>query len=112
MDSFIIKHVDGEGGLEFFDRTPPDPDRPIERFCVRITALGLSATVSVYAGGLDYGAFNPTALFRDMAANWRGWEGELAWGSVYCELVLACTIDRCGHVAIRVAVQPDYSPAG
>jgi Family of unknown function (DUF6228) len=99
MDNFVIQSASGAGSLEFFERTPADRARPIERFKVRLTDLELSTVGRVYA------ITDPTAMFAQMAANWRGWQGEFAWASEECELSLRCTQDRTGHVSIRVELR-------
>src|SRR5437867_3015403 len=102
MDTFPIRSASGAGSLEFFERTPADTTLPIERFEVRLTDLDLSAVGRVYAG---YTKSHPAALFAQMAASWRGWQGEFAWDSLEGELELRCAQDRTGHVSIRVALR-------
>jgi hypothetical protein len=108
MDSFMIRNTAGSGGLEFFERTPIDPRLPLERFKVRLTGLDLSAVVRVYTGA-DGG--HPAAMFTQMAAHWRGWQGEFAWESLEGELALRCAQDRTGHVAIGVVLRSGPSKA-
>jgi hypothetical protein len=104
MDSFLIRSAPGTGSLEFFERTPADPTRPVERYKVRLDGEDLSAVGRVYTstGGDDP---HPGPLFARMSAHWRGWEGELSWSSPEGELTLHCTQDRTGHVAIRVELR-------
>jgi hypothetical protein len=104
MGSFVIRDVDGEGFLEFFERTPTDSDRPIERFQVRLTDFELSAVARVYAYG------HPAPLFAQMAAHWRGWQGTFAWEALEGELQLRCSQDRAGHVAIQVELRSGPTP--
>jgi Family of unknown function (DUF6228) len=102
MDSFPIRSASGAGSLEFFERTPADARLPIERFKVRLTDHDLAAVGRVYVGPDDP---NPALLFARMAADWRGWSGELAWDLPEGELGLRCARDRTGHVAIRVELR-------
>ena len=102
MDSFGIENASGPGGLFFSDRTPGDPGRPIERFLVRLDGLDLSAIGRVY---YIYNDDHPAPLFVAMAEKWRGWDGQLSWGSLEGELTLTCSQDRAGHVAIRVELR-------
>jgi hypothetical protein len=88
--------------LEFFERTPPDPRRPLERFKVRLTGLDLEAIVRVYAEGGDP---HPAPLFAQMAAHWRGWQGQFAWDAAHGGLALRGEQDRAGHVALRVELR-------
>jgi hypothetical protein len=108
MKSFVIQNTAGSGALEFFERTPVDTRLPIERFKVRLTSLDLSAVARVYTGA-DGG--HPAAMFAQMAAHWRGWQGEFAWESLDGELALRCALDRTGHVAIGVVLRSGPSKA-
>jgi hypothetical protein len=102
MDTFVIANASGTGALEFFERTPADPQRPLERFMVRLTAQDLCAVGRVYRCHTET---HPGALFAQMAASWRGWRGEFVWDSLEGELDLRCTQDRTGHVFLRVALR-------
>lgn len=104
MDSFLIRSTSGVGTLEFFERTPIDPDRRIERYKVRLIGQDLSAVARVYAVD-DSEEEHPAPFFVRMAENWRGWTGELEWGSPDGELGLQCTQDRAGHVWIRIELR-------
>lgn len=103
MESFLIKHVNGDGGLEFFGRTPVDPAEPVERFSVRLTLAGLRVSTDVYACP---GAIDPSNLFEAMANNGGGWAGERTRSALEGEVERGCSMDRQGHVAIRVALRP------
>lgn len=104
MESFFIKNALGVGSLEFFDRSPADPDLPIETFWVRITDRNFSAAAMVYSGYFEH----PAPLFVEMAEHWRGWPGELQWSSFEGEMGLACTADRTGHVSIRITLRSGW----
>jgi hypothetical protein len=108
MKSFVVQNTAGTGALEFFERTPLDMRLPIERFKVRLTGLDLSAVARVYTGA-DGG--HPAVMFAQMAAHWRGWQGEFAWESLDGELALRCVQDRTGHVAIGVVLRSGPSKA-
>lgn len=108
MDSFLVPSASGAVALEFFERTPPDPSKPIERFKVRLDGPELSAIGRVYVDTAVYwegAAAHPTSMFAQMAVNWTGWQDELAWGSLEEELTLSCTQDRAGHVSIKVELR-------
>jgi Family of unknown function (DUF6228) len=102
MDSFVIQSASGSGALEFFERTPADTRLPLERYKVKLTDQDLHAIGRVYDGHADS---NPAPLFAQMAANWKGWQGQYAWESLEGELCLRCTQDRAGHVSIRVELR-------
>ncbi|MFO0952337.1 MAG: DUF6228 family protein [Isosphaeraceae bacterium] len=99
MDSFTIGGTSDGGFLEFFERTPADRTRPLERFKASVGGLDLTAVARVYS------TTHPAALFEKMSAHWRGWEGEFAWESPEGDLRLLCTQDRGGHVSLRVALR-------
>jgi hypothetical protein len=51
----------------------------------------------------------PVGLFRDIAENWRGWEGEKGWSDLEGRVKLRATCDATGHVTITVViVGPNY----
>jgi hypothetical protein len=102
MRSFSINSSPGVGSIEFFERTPTDVRRPVERFKVRLTAQDLSAVARVYASGAEG---SPVAAFARMAEQWRGWADEIAWNSSADELSIRCTRDRTGHVFIHVELR-------
>jgi hypothetical protein len=108
MDAFFIPSALGTESLEFYERTPTDRQRPLERFKVVVTDHDLSAEARVYAGHADT---NPAPLFAQMAANWRGWQGEIAWDSMEGELSLRSAQDKTGHVTIRVALRSGPLPS-
>ena len=59
----------------------------------------MSAATEVYLlGGCD----GLDRFWRDLAENWRGWEGTRSWQSLEGELELSATSDRLGHVALQV----------
>src|SRR5262249_11305360 len=102
MDSFLIPSASGTASLEFFERTPTNPGQPIERFKVRLTDQDLSAVGRVYVGPSDT---HPAPMFAQMAASWRGWQGEVVWESPEGELVLRASCDRAGHVSLRIELR-------
>ena len=102
MDEFLIPSAAGDGGLLFFQRSPADPTKPIDKFWVRVTDHNLSAAAEVYAG---YAPSHPAPLFADMARQWAGWSGELVWRSLEGELAIRCSRDRVGHIFVRVELR-------
>src|SRR5262245_19683360 len=63
----------------------------------------LSAAVEVY----DIQPHQWARLFRDLAENWRGWQGDKGHESLEGHLRLSCTADRLGHVTVRVYLRGD-----
>ena len=65
-------------------------------------APDLSSATQVYVlGGCDH----LDRLWRDLAENWRGWEGTRSWQSLEGDLELSATSDRLGHVALEVRLE-------
>lgn len=65
---------------------------------MRITDLNLSATGEIYAGYQSH----PAQLFLNMALQWSGWPGVMAWRSLEGELALHCSHNGSGNISIRV----------
>jgi hypothetical protein len=107
LDEFLIPSAAGTGGLLFFQRSPPDPTKPIDGFWARVTDQNLSAAIPVYAG---YAPSHPAPLFADMARQWAGWSGELTWESLEGELAIRCTRDCVGHIFIRIELRSGQMP--
>jgi hypothetical protein len=106
MDRFRITSPFDTSSLEFYERTPSDPQHPVERFKVRVTDQDLVAEGRVYAG---YANTHPAPLFAQLASNWKGWQGEFVWESLEGELALRCSQDRAGHVFIRVSLSSGHT---
>lgn len=109
MHEFVIPRVDGSGGLTFFDRSPPDPETPLESFWVRLTDHNLSAAALIWGG---YSGGSPVRLFDELARRWSALPDELCWQSLEGEIRIRCNNDRRGHIYIRVRLQSGFLPAG
>lgn len=48
-----------------------------------------------------------TTFFREIALNWRGWNGVKCRGSMMGDLEMSCTNDGRGHIALRVRISGD-----
>ena len=100
MGSFLIKSVSGGGSLEFHDCRVSDDEYRFFDYGVKLVNANLSAMIEVRH---DLG--DPAAVFRQVAERWKGWEGELVWGSLEGELTLRFAQDRAGHVTIGVGLR-------
>jgi hypothetical protein len=70
---------------------------------VRKDWVTASAPASTYVSG------PPTTMFKEMAANWRGWEGEKTWEDLEGRVKLSAASDKTGHISVKVTlVGPDY----
>jgi hypothetical protein len=54
----------------------------------------------------------PTTFFDEMAASWRGWEGEKAWAEIEGRVSFHASSDRCGHIELIVSLRADPASAG
>jgi hypothetical protein len=51
----------------------------------------------------------PSTFFAELAAIWRGWDGERRWADLERRVALAATADSQGHVTIKVTLKgPNY----
>jgi Family of unknown function (DUF6228) len=67
-----------------------------------LNASGLSSATQVYLlGGCDH----LDQFWRDLAENWRGWEGTRSWQSLEGDLEFSATSDRLGHVELEVRME-------
>ncbi len=85
---------------------PPDESNG-GSFSVTLAAPAVTATVRVYEHGSQF----VPRYFAELAANWRGWDGEKAWESVESHIALKATADRLGHVSLRVVLRDLFAPA-
>ena len=75
-----------------------------DRWLVTISLPGLGASAEVDAFAYD-GEHTLALLFRRLADDWRGWEGERTWSSLEGDFDLAATHDGLGHVALQVRLR-------
>jgi hypothetical protein len=75
-----------------------------DRWQVTLSLPGLSASTEADAIAYD-GEHALGQLFRRLADDWRGWEGERTWSSLEGDFVLAATHDGLGHVALQVRLR-------
>ena len=101
-DGFAVISVHGGRQLQFVHSIP----RGLTgydgcTFIAKLVGPAVEAEVEVY----DIKPQRWSVLFRDLAANWRGWSGEKAEESLEGHLRLTCTADRTGHITIRVRLR-------
>jgi len=78
-------------------------------FVVEAAAAGLEVTRSVFM--IDKGWAALTTFFDDLAASWRGWEGEKVWASIQHDLRLTAVADELGHVRLSFTIQNGPTPS-
>ena len=102
VDTVTIKSSRGAGELKLSEPRPPSAGYPVEYLRVSLQDKEIAASSSkVYI----YEPFGLAALFDDLAANWKGWEGVKERSSVEGDFALSCTSDGLGHVAVEVMLK-------
>jgi hypothetical protein len=106
-ETLEIKTASGTSGLEIAARQTTDPAHHFDYLEVTLYATGLRASNRIYNLYYADGADSLPAFFKDMAMNWRGWDGEKCWESVEGELKLTCTHTNkpLGHVILIVELR-------
>ncbi|MBD2771415.1 DUF6228 family protein [Iningainema tapete] len=73
-------------------------------FIVLLESHAINASKEVWIStGDNY--CDPQSLvnhFKEMALEWKGWEGEKTWSSIEGDLILSCTSDKLGHINLEV----------
>ena len=77
-----------------------------EKLDISLTGPGCSARLSTST----YHSGSPALLFRKMAASWRGWEGELSWGTIEGDFKMTAIADRLGHIELLAELHSDAYP--
>ena len=97
--STAIKSIQDGTTLEFSDRAG-------EYYRVSLHGPDFRGACRVYA-------FEPAShlsgFFRDLAADWRGWQGTKEWASLEGELRFSATCDSTGHISLSVRLRSGHS---
>jgi hypothetical protein len=102
VDKVTIKSSRSTGELTLYDPKPPGSRYPIEYLRVGLKDKDIVASsAKVYI----YEPHSLAALFEELAAGWKGWEGAKDWSSVEGDFSLSCRSDGLGHVAIEVTLK-------
>lgn len=92
MDNVIIQSADSAGRLTFSDTEG-------DYFTAAYDSPDLRVSKRVW-GYTDCELL--VDLFRSMALDWKGWDGERRWSSVEGEFTVAGTSDRLGHIKLAL----------
>lgn len=98
----IIKSAHNGTTLEFMDCESSD------HFKARISGAHFDGTVTVYYSEPE----NLAAYFRDLAINWRGWQGKKAWSSLEDDLEFSASSDSTGHITLSTQLRDGPYPFG
>jgi hypothetical protein len=69
------------------------------------SSIHVEAGNTFFSGSIvvdTYLAGPPTPLFLELARDWRGWEGTRKWADLEEKCSILASIDRLGHVSLRV----------
>ena len=102
MQSVLIKSLSGSDELQLSEQEGLLRPEGSEYYRVALKAKDLTASAKVYAFE-PHGAL--AQYFADLAAHWKGWNGEKKWSSLEGEFTLSCKSDGCGHIAMEVALK-------
>jgi len=78
-------------------------------FVVEADTEGLTVTRSVFMLEMGWDAL--ISFFDDLAASWRGWEGEKVWASIEHDLRLTAVEDDLGHVRLSFTIRNGPIPS-
>jgi hypothetical protein len=96
-DEVVVQSSNSPGRL-ILSNPEYHPNCGLNYFVATLEDADLEASSRVYA----YRADALLTLFRDLAANWRGWEGEKLGSTIEGDLLLTCTSDSLGHTFVKV----------
>lgn len=100
MESTPLKILGSNGNSLQFDVDP----RAVEEgtlYTVQLRTPWMSATTQMPTH--VYGP--PTTYFKDLAASWRGWEGQKLWENIEHQVSLSATTDPVGHISLMVTLR-------
>jgi hypothetical protein len=93
-----IHSVGSSSWIEFRDYRHVSADHGSFLLEARFQTFGGLAEVSTHPDN------TPARLFREAAAQWRGWDGAKRWEASEGELDLCLTSDRSGHFGLSVDI--------
>jgi len=103
VEEVTIKSSHSAGELKLSEPRPPGLSHVVD-YC-RVTLKGRDIATS---SARIYDPAGVVTLFDDMAADWRGWEGEKQWSSVEDDFTLSCTSNAQGVVAMTATLKGPY----
>jgi len=102
MESVTIRSVRDDTELTLSTESIPAS----EKLDVSLAGPSCSARLATST----YHSGSPALLFRKMAASWRGWEGELSWGTLEGDFKMTATADRLGYIELLAELHSDAYP--
>lgn len=102
MDRVLIKESDSKY-LEFFAPEKHHKLDQLEYFSVRYKGHDIDCVARVYAYEDGY---RLASIFKEMAKNWKGWDGKEQWAALEGEFEISCDITSTGKVAAHFFLTP------
>jgi hypothetical protein len=96
----VIKSTHDGTTLEFSERAG-------DYYRITLNGPDLRGACLVYA---YEPASHLSEFFRDLATNWRGWQGKKEWSSLKGELRFTATSDSTGHTSLSVLLRSGPYP--
>jgi hypothetical protein len=103
VEEVTIKSSRSAGELKFSEPKPPGLNHVVEYCRVTLRDRGIATS-----SARIYDPAGVVTLFDDMAADWRGWEGEKRWESVDNDFALSCASDARGAVSMTATLKGPY----
>lgn len=97
MDTAILKSPD-DGSILIMQVTERREGEVEFEVSVRTPWFSGRAPASTYMNG------SPSAMFKAMALEWRGWVGERNWQDLDRRVSFSATSDSTGHISIAVVL--------
>lgn len=71
-------------------------------YCVALRGPNMWCRTSVYT--LERRGDGLPEFFKELAANWKGFNGEKSWSSLETDFVIDCQADSLGHFALEISI--------
>jgi len=98
--SCTLKSVQGDTSLTLSDFHPEYQGADADSFIVSVASGNWRGEIRASSFmTADLGDF-----FRELALNWKGWEGERHWSTLEGEFSLCATSDHLGHIRLAFAL--------
>jgi hypothetical protein len=78
----------------------------VDSIVVKVTEFQIQAETPVYT----YISQGIGEFFTKLSNNWKGWQGNIEWGSLEGELNLKASCDRLGHIFLSVQLKKGAPP--
>lgn len=102
MDSVFIRESNSKY-LEFFAPEKHHKLEQLDYFSVRYKSQAIECVARVYAYEDGH---RLASIFKEMAENWKGWNGKKEWAALEGEFAISCDITNTGKVRAQFFLTP------